>query len=320
MEQEMSVSQKIDELEFEENFPLSYSSPAAVTLRSAFVLSNIPPSLCQKVIALTKPLSVDANEFPHLKRCQRSSDNQLRILLGNSKTLPESLLSLLSENSVRYIVENVEVPANPPLSREHYRSCLSYWPVIYRRGAWEPLTVTLETKFEWKKHLQSAIDVGKRFGSRKSGCVVVLNDSVCGTAGDSIETHPLHHASMVVIQEIAGKMCLSDGDILPMLTFLMSSKKDIYLDKLYCMLIFSGNLNSGNIPAEQYLLTGASVFLSHEPCVMCAMALLHSRVHIVVFAERNMLHGGLGSRFCLHMNAKLNHKFHAFSLRNNDRN
>merc|ERR1711890_120645 len=34
-----------------------------------------------------------------------------------------------------------------------------------------------------------------------------------------------------------------------------------------------------------YLLTKYDVYLSHEPCIMCAMALVHSRVARVFFAQ-----------------------------------
>lgn len=65
------------------------------------------------------------------------------------------------------------------------------------------------------------------------------------------------------------------------------------------------------LKSSQYYATGAVAYCSHEPCVMCAMALLHNRVAAVVFPQKNENkdYGGLGSRVSLHVNKQLNHRF-----------
>ena len=68
---------------------------------------------------------------------------------------------------------------------------------------------------------------------------------------------------------------------------------------------------------SDYLATGYLVVCKSEPCVMCAMALLHSRVATVVFPHKrgsNTPFGGLGSLCNIHTERNLNHKFNVFRI------
>ena len=58
-----------------------------------------------------------------------------------------------------------------------------------------------------------------------------------------------------------------------------------------------------------YLLTSLSLFITHEPCVMCCMALLHSRVREVFYVFPRKKGGGFGSAFGVHGRKDLNHRY-----------
>ncbi len=68
------------------------------------------------------------------------------------------------------------------------------------------------------------------------------------------------------------------------------------------------------LPDDFYLCTGLDVFLSHEPDLMTAMALTHSRVRRVYFIHKGEGHGALECHYQLHTRRDLNHRYRAFRV------
>lgn len=65
-----------------------------------------------------------------------------------------------------------------------------------------------------------------------------------------------------------------------------------------------------------YLCTGYDCYVIREPCVMCAMALTHSRVRRVVYVQCDEAMGALGGSFRLHSKPSLNHHLQVFRMSN----
>ena len=65
---------------------------------------------------------------------------------------------------------------------------------------------------------------------------------------------------------------------------------------------------------KPYLCTGFDCYLVREPCAMCAMALVHSRVRRVVYAETDHDWGALGGNFRLHGQRSLNHHYTVYHV------
>ena len=58
-----------------------------------------------------------------------------------------------------------------------------------------------------------------------------------------------------------------------------------------------------------YRLSGATLYVTVEPCVMCVGALIHARVSEVVYGCREPKAGALGSVFDVGRDSRLNHRF-----------
>jgi len=59
--------------------------------------------------------------------------------------------------------------------------------------------------------------------------------------------------------------------------------------------------------AGNYRLTGATLYCTLEPCVMCAGALVTARVERLVFGARDLRFGGVRSKFQIADSPLLNH-------------
>ena len=59
---------------------------------------------------------------------------------------------------------------------------------------------------------------------------------------------------------------------------------------------------------QNYRFPGTTLYVTLEPCAMCAMALVHARVQRVVFAARDPQTGAAGSVFDLLADPRHNHR------------
>ncbi len=69
----------------------------------------------------------------------------------------------------------------------------------------------------------------------------------------------------------------------------------------------------GTRNGADYLLTSLSLFITHEPCLMCTMALLHSRVKEIFYILPSPTgDGGFASTYGVHGHPRLNHQVDVF--------
>jgi len=67
-------------------------------------------------------------------------------------------------------------------------------------------------------------------------------------------------------------------------------------------------LRAAGARAENYRLTGSTLYVTLEPCVMCAGAIIHARIARVVYAARDPKTGAAGSVFDTLVSPLHNHR------------
>jgi len=112
-------------------------------------------------------------------------------------------------------------------------------------------------------------------GVREDTCSSIAHDTRRSTS------HPLRHACMNIIRHVAETQA-STKSVSPADT--ASTDSSPHLTR-------PATTASG----PSYLLTAQTLFVTHEPCIMCTMALLHSRVKDVFYLFPMEKTGGLGA-------------------------
>jgi tRNA-specific adenosine deaminase 3 len=109
--------------------------------------------------------------------------------------------------------------------------------------------------------------------------------------------HPLRHAVLNVIRRIADYRASTgntEATALPTASGLAQNQAPS---------------TDGSQNGNHYLLTSLTLFATHEPCIMCSMALLHSRVKEVFYLIPMERTGGCGGVVCLPKLEGVNHRF-----------
>ena len=262
-------------------------------------------------------------ELAHVKRVKRELNSQpakLHVVLFIEQVHSEQFERVIERNceialsrvdpSLCCIEEFLgdlyvaRLPTKPPLTRKQFDFTKKFWPVSFHEDKHRENMISGacydgEEVRNANKFLNLAVECGKTAGSNNFGCspgaVVVdprINKIICKVSTSEVN-RILLHGPMIAIDLLARHQ--GGG----------TYKELSGMEGLYC---------SDEVEGDYYIGTNMHVYLSHEPCVMCSMALLHSRACRVVYA-RESSQGGLGTLYKIHSHKDMNHKFSVYKLR-----
>ncbi|KAM9803534.1 probable inactive tRNA-specific adenosine deaminase-like protein 3 [Syngnathus typhle] len=195
----------------------------------------------------------------------------------------------------------VKVPVRPPLTRPQFELASKHWPTAFKEDKQVTEALRGESfgpaqKAQMHAYMSVALAAareGKALGMEAVGAAVVdpLNERIVAVGHDCRGRRPLHHAVMVCI-DLVGR---GQGG--------GRHRWDSYP---------ACRSTPASDSAEQpYICTGYDLYVTREPCVMCAMALVHSRIARVFYGAA-FADGALGTKFKLHALKDLNHRFDVY--------
>lgn len=300
--------------------------------------------LSQTITALNR--NVPLKELQHLKRVHKSC-----ILL-----CPVMNLNATAQESIQEFIENhvpelrdafdyfkdIEVPLHMPKTKKQQSECLKKWACNFHPDKY--IERLISDKFfktdELEIHRQymgMVFEIGRWYITKRGTDVndlffsdiniaVVVDpsiQSVVAVAFDNRQDHPIQHATMVAIDNVAKTQ--NGGAWTTSHTNFQTSGFDedilLYLKDKYRHTRFGSKKfltkeeigDSSKLSQNPYLCTGYYIYLLREPCVMCAMGLVHARINRVFYCFDNPIQGALKSVTKLHCNPALNHRFEVFT-------
>ncbi|XP_069835338.1 probable inactive tRNA-specific adenosine deaminase-like protein 3 [Dendropsophus ebraccatus] len=222
----------------------------------------------------------------------------------------------------------VSVPSRAARNQKEQQIWAKIWPCTYHAKPKTPNmekgisdeSVSEQERLKIGRNMYMAIEAAQQNQSRGGkgvGAVVVDQENgnvlAIGTDQTGVKSGPLLHACMVVIDLVAQQQGGGSYSKLSSMEEVDSKKLQVEAKK-WVEPKEDKRENRKRLKEKDeisYLCTGYEVYVTHEPCIMCSMSLLHSRVSCVYYGCSST-GGALGTYYRLHCSPGLNHSFKVY--------
>ncbi|PPR05353.1 hypothetical protein CVT24_007967 [Panaeolus cyanescens] len=274
-----------DELPFiRYKLPPEEEDPDSIKTVEAWVVEVPDQRNITTLLKWLKQSGLEGPELGHLKRIRKQGPTTTLLLCTGTPPppFPENL-----DLPAPYLLP---VPSSPALTLPSLQLKSHLWPTMYaprRKDEAEPWT---RGKLKWAWDcMKTAVDHAISLPI----AALIPTDPSEGTAfiGHDTRTstkHPLRHAAINTIRQLADHHASTKIDIQDMINAANGEE-----------------VRNGT----NYLLTNRTFFITHEPCIMCSMALLHSRVKEIIYLYPMPKTGGSGGCACLPQLKGVNHRY-----------
>ncbi|EFA85078.1 cytidine deaminase-like protein [Heterostelium album PN500] len=248
-----------------------------------------------------------------------NSHNNNNYIYKDKTEYQRKIIQFLIDNKLSLKI--VKIPKNPPLTHDLWLEWNKLWPMTFRVHCFStPLVETLEDKeiVEMNTFMKKAIEqanIGKSLGFNPVGAVLVdpETNTIHGAGFDqtpgnhmneitnttTVKYHLspiLSHCTMNLIHQLANQHI----------------ERCVQKSGTAGMPALASMQQTPNSEDDAYLATDLYLYITREPCIMCSMALVHSRIKRVIFGAVQPNAGGLGGCLKVHTQKSINHRFQVY--------
>ncbi|KAH8108710.1 hypothetical protein DFH11DRAFT_1516492 [Phellopilus nigrolimitatus] len=286
------------------------SQEGSVRTMKAWVVDIPDPKKTSSLLRWIKEKGFETPDLLHLKRIRRADVSSTLLLTCSSLPPP------IPEDLSLPLPYQVDVPETAALTPKSLKLKLQLWPTVYtpkRKGEPESWS-RAKAAWAWE-----AVEVLKAEAERvgKIGELPIVSyvprpyedeiNQFYEGGMPSFLAHdtrhstakPLRHSVFNVIRKVAdwrASCLLSSPNNAPLTALSPLAAATVDLSSPSVPRINGTPTDTPKVGGIHYLLTSLILFTTHEPCVMCSMALLHSRVREIVFLHPMDATGGCGGR------------------------
>lgn len=239
---------------------------------------------------------------------------EMLLVLGASDAVSEGALrEALTPFLKVFFVVPVDVPALAPTSQEQAAQCSRlWWPTVYKKsnpfGPHPSIVQRAQDEMEAdvQRWMGLAVEAGRQAAARGcgEGCGVAVVERRNGVArsvavaGDARwlewpregSGNVTAHAAMRAIALISEGLRVKEEAELEVKQPALAKEEVIFRDDA----LSEFEAEHYVAPSDDgYLCNNLEIYCSHEPCVMCSMAIVHSRFGRIVFRQKMLKTGGM---------------------------
>ncbi|KAG6850733.1 hypothetical protein H0H93_009356 [Arthromyces matolae] len=305
----------VDEIISEEDLPFTrFKLPPeeeeldSIRTVEAWVVDIPDPRHITRMLRWLKQAGFETPDLGHLKRIRKINDTATLLLatLNVSPTPPSPPPELDLPSPY-----TIFVPSAPALTPISLKLKSTFWPTLFTPPRKNEVEEWTRGRAHWAWRAMKTVVAAARTAHSEGELPIaahvaasyskMASSSLSFTAFDTRRTtsHPLRHAVMNVVRKMADYQASSSTPMRVPTPLLPSSPGRV-----------AGELGIDEPRnGSNYLLTSLTIFTTHEPCIMCCMALTHSRVKEVVYLHKMPRTGGCGGAVCIPTLKGVNHRF-----------
>lgn len=277
---------------------------------NAWAVDIADPKHTTTMLKWLKTSGYDSPALSHLKRIRKTSTHSTLLLthLPDEPALPTATDQPLSL-SAPYLIA---VPRTAALTQTSLALKNTLWPTVFAPRRKDVPETWSRAKVRWaRRAMRHVISDARKAGDEGELPIAAhVPSSFEGDEGadaslpsfTAVDTrmsasHPLRHAAMAVIRQVGDYRAATPAS------------RSVSRAERSPQPAGADTPSASEKNGQHYLLTSLTLFTTHEPCIMCSMALLHSRVKEVFYLFPMDATGGCGGVACLPKLEGVNHRF-----------